>query len=180
MLAPPLPDADETRDNAAFEAILNAFARPGSVRTLPAPGPACVALALVDAECRAYADDPALADLLRRSGAAMVPPELADHLFLALDTAAALDRIAGVPTGTLLYPDQGATLCVPAAIGTGPELALTGPGIETEARVRLSDLHPRLWALRAALCRYPRGIETIFVDGAKVLALPRSTAVREV
>jgi alpha-D-ribose 1-methylphosphonate 5-triphosphate synthase subunit PhnH len=178
MTAPaPLPDAAEARDNAAFDAILAALSRPGTLRRLPAPGPASIVAALLDRECRAFADTPEVEDMLRRAGATVVPSELADHVFLSLDTPAALDRLSRVTTGDALYPDEGATVVVPVRLGDGPDLRLTGPGIEAESRLRAGGLHPGLWPIREALCRYPYGIELILIDGDRIAAIPRSTTV---
>lgn len=174
-----LPDAAEERDNATFEAVLMALAMPGTIRSLPEPGLAPVLLALVDRECRAFADDENHAALLVQTGATPVPAELADHLAMRLDSEESLARLARVTAGSLLYPDQGATVIAPARIGTGQRLRLTGPGIETATEIALDGLHPGLWAARARLCRYPLGIEMIFVDGDRLLALPRSTSVEE-
>lgn len=174
---PPMPDAQEIRDNAAFAAILAALSRPGTVHRLPPPGQASVAEALLDRECRAWADTPEMERLIRRTGATVVPSELAGHLFLSLDTPAALDRLARVTTGDALYPDEGATVIAPARLGDGAELRLTGPGIDGETRLRVGGLYPGLWPLRAALCRYPAGIELILVDGDRIAASPRSTTV---
>lgn len=179
MLIQPMPDAGEARDNATFEAVLMALSMPGTIRGLPGPGVAPVALALVDRECRAFADDEETAALLAATGATMVPAELADHLVTQLTTDESLAKLARVPVGSQLYPDQGATVIVPAEIGVGKTLRLEGPGIETVAKIALGGLHPGLWAARARLCRYPVGIEMIFVDGNRIVALPRSTSVEE-
>jgi alpha-D-ribose 1-methylphosphonate 5-triphosphate synthase subunit PhnH len=56
-------------------------------------------------------------------------------------------------------------------------LRLAGPGIEAEARLRVAGLHPALWPLRAALCRYPLGVDLILLDGDRIAAIPRSTNV---
>ena len=177
MTLAPAPDAAETRDNATFDAILAALSRPGTLRRMPEPGSAPIVAALIDRECRVWAEDPGLEALLRASGATVVPPDLAGHLFLSLATDAALGMLARATTGDSLYPDEGATVVIPVRLGEGPELRLTGPGIETEARLRIDGLHSGLWALRAGLCRYPQGIEMIFVDGDRIAALPRSTTV---
>jgi len=174
--APP-PDAGEVRDNATFNAILGAFSRPGTVHRLPEAGPASIVHALLDRECRAWADTASVEEMIRASGATVVPSDLAGHLFLSLDSDAALDRLARVGTGEGLYPDEGATVVTPARLADGPQLRLTGPGIEGQALVRLGGLHPALWRLRAGLCRYPQGIEMIVVDGDRIAAIPRSTTV---
>lgn len=173
----PAPDVQEIRDNATFDAILAALSRPGTLHRLPAPGPAPIVEALLDRECRAWADTPETEALIRRTGAIVVPSELAGHVFLTLDTPEALERLARVTTGDALYPDEGATVIAPARLGEGTDLRLTGPGIGGETRLRAGGLHPGLWPLRARLGRYPLGIEMILVDGDRVAALPRSTAV---
>jgi alpha-D-ribose 1-methylphosphonate 5-triphosphate synthase subunit PhnH len=172
-----MPDAQEVRDIATFAAILAALSRPGTIHRLPAPGPAPIAEALLDRECRVWADTAEVERLARGTGASVVPSELADHVFLSLDTPAALDRLSRVTTGDALYPDGGATVVVPARLGDGADLRLAGPGIEREARLRVGGLHPGLWVLRAALCSYPQGIEMILVDGDRIAAIPRSTTV---
>ncbi|MCG7505416.1 phosphonate C-P lyase system protein PhnH [Mesorhizobium retamae] len=180
MLTIPRPDAEDARDNAVFDAVLWAMSRPGDCRHMTTPGPLAVALALVDQECRAHAEDPDLAEALRRTGATLVDLERADHVFLALDSDAALFRLERLSLGDPLYPEQGATLVSPARIGQGAELKLTGPGIETETRLCIGNVHPQFWAQRKRLCAYPLGFEVIFVDGEEIVAIPRSTLVEEI
>ncbi len=177
MLTSPRPDTDEIRDNAAFSAVMWAMSRPGSVQDLPEPGFDCVLRALVDRECRAFADNPATEALLRSLGASLVPVSLADHACLSLGDAEGLKRFARTAPGDALYCDTGATVLSRALIGEGPALRLSGPGIQTTCDLRLGGLTPGLWETRARLCRYPQGIEMILVDGARLVALPRSTKV---
>ncbi len=177
MLKIPQPDADEVRDNAAFASLMWALSRPGSVHVLPHSGQEPVILALVDRECRACADDPDLEAVLRATGATLVPEGLADYACLSLDTDAGIDRFARLAPGDPLYPDTGATVLTRATIGEGAVVRLSGPGIETTTDLRLGGLHPALWPARAQLCRYPQGVEMIFIDGARLVALPRSTHV---
>jgi alpha-D-ribose 1-methylphosphonate 5-triphosphate synthase subunit PhnH len=77
LAAVPVPDAFETRTNATFEALMWALARPGTVQTLPAPGLAGIADALIDRECRVFCNDPDLARHLASLGAARVALPLA-------------------------------------------------------------------------------------------------------
>lgn len=177
MQAAPLPDADEARDNATFAAILAALSRPGSVQTLPGRGAGPIALALIDRECRVWADDPALQAVLRQTGAQMAPHETAGHVFLSLATVEGVARFADLTPGTPLYPDDGATVIAPAAFGSGVRLRLSGPGIDGHATIYLAGLHPSVWQARADLCRYPQGVEMLLVDGDRLLALPRSTQI---
>ncbi|NNU80356.1 phosphonate C-P lyase system protein PhnH [Halovulum dunhuangense] len=176
MLTAPQPNVDEIRDNAAFEALMWAFSRPGSVQALPEPGLDCLALALIDRECRVFADTPHLSALVSRAGASLVPAAEADHAFLS-GHSRARETLEALPAGSALYPDDGATLIVAATIGEGATLRLTGPGIETETRISLGGLPEGFFALRDARIRYPEGVDIAIVDGARLVALPRSTRV---
>lgn len=122
MMQAPAPDADEARDNAAFDALMWALARPGTLHILP-NGLADLLLTLVDRECRVMTDDPALARLAAGNGA--------------------------------------------ARIGSGQPLRLTGPGIETAQELHLAALPDGFFAMRAARCRYPEGVDIVFVDGQR-------------
>ncbi len=173
----PVPDTDEARDNATFAAILAALSRPGSVQALPAPGMAPIALALIDRECRVWADDPAFLAVLRQTGAQMAPHGAAGHVFLSLADADGVARLADLTPGSPLYPDGGATVIAAAGLGSGQSLRLSGPGIDGHATVAVLGLHPSVWATRAALCHYPLGIEMLLVDGVHLMALPRSTHI---
>lgn len=174
-MALPHPTPDDLRDTDTFEALMWAMARPGTVRSLP-EGAADLALALLDRETRVHAEDPALARRIAATGAALVTPDQADHAFCTTATGA-MAALAVLPAGSALYPDEGATLVMPAIIGTGPLLGLTGPGIEGQSRLRLGGLPEGLLDLRSARCRYPEGIDLVLVDGRRIVGLPRSVAV---
>ncbi len=77
------------------------------------------------------------------------------------------------PVGTPDYPDRSATLIAEVASLDGPGTCLTGPGIETEARLPLPG--PEVLARNAAL--YPLGLDFIFTCGTRFAALPRSTRI---
>jgi alpha-D-ribose 1-methylphosphonate 5-triphosphate synthase subunit PhnH len=181
---------DPVRDaQAAFRALLDATARPGTLAALPAPAEpppapldpaaASVALALCDADTPVY-----LADALASGG---VPDWLRFHCgcrIVADAAEAAFAFAAGrlpdaLGTGSDLYPDQSATLVLQvAALGRGAALLLSGPGIDGTQAVRVAGLPDGFVAARAAnRALYPRGIDLILVAGHQVLCLPRSTAV---
>lgn len=174
-MALPHPTLEDLRDNAAFEALMWAMARPGTVQDLP-DGIGDLALALLDRETRVHAEDPALGRLIAATGALLVPPDQADHAFCAT-ASGAMAALAALPVGSALYPDEGATLVMPATIGTGSLLLLSGPGIEGHSNLRLGGLPEGLLELRNARCRYPEGIDLVFVDGRQIVGLPRSTSV---
>lgn len=178
MRATPSPSPSETRDNAAFDALLWALSRPGLPRSLPEPAEACVIAALLDRECRVHSSDPRLMPQIMRTGAELTDIAQADHVFLgAMPDSALLEQVA---IGSDLYPDDGATLILRARFGSGQALRLTGPGIDGSATIQLGGLPDGFWAARAARIRYPMGFELFMLDGDQVIGLPRSTIVEEV
>ena len=175
MLTVAPPDAVELRSNATFEALMWALSRPGDIRTLPDAGFDAIAETLVDLECSAYADTPAMRERIVASGA-MQADRIgdADHVFItALEDAS--QQLAEINCGTALYPDDGATLIV-AAAHRGQRLRLSGPGIKDATEIAL-DLPSGFWAMRDLLCLYPEGFDIFCVDGDKVIGIPRSTKV---
>lgn len=175
---PPLPDADERRDNAAFAAMMWALARPGKVQPLAEPGALALALALCDRETRVWAEDDAFALRIAETGSRIVKPQDAQQAFFtSLDTDTALADFDRLPTGSALYPDDGASVFAPAQLGEGTRLRLTGPGIDGAVSLRIAGLHPGLWAARARACRYPEGVELFLICGTGLIGLPRSTII---
>jgi alpha-D-ribose 1-methylphosphonate 5-triphosphate synthase subunit PhnH len=173
MLTVAPPDAVELRANATFEALMWALSRPGDIRTLPEAGFGAIAETLVDLECSAYADTPAMRERIVASGAKLAADiRSADHVFLSsLDGA----EIAEINCGTALYPDDGATL-IASVVHSGQRVRLTGPGIKDTTEIALA-VSPGFWALREMLCLYPEGFDIFFVDGDQVVGIPRSTKV---
>jgi len=175
MPAAPAPSAFESRCNATYEALMWALSRPGLPRVMPASGHAAIVDALIDRECAVFCAAPELAQHAARTGAALVGPAAADHVFLDHMSNAKLLR--DLRLGSDLHPEDGATLVVNAALGTGQRLRLTGPGIDGRTDIRVGGLPDDFWQMRARVMRYPTGFEMFLTDGADVLALPRSTQV---
>ena len=175
MLTTPAPSLSETRDNAAFDALLWALSRPGRPRHLPEPGEGAIIGALLDRECAVYSNDPLLMPEIMRTGAELADIETADHVFLG--ALATLDPLDHVQTGSDFYPDDGATVIIRARLGSGPALRLEGPGVDGAVTVQIDGLPDGFWATRAARLRYPMGFDLFIVDGASVIGVPRSTTV---
>lgn len=176
MSVHPVPSAFETRCNLAFDALMWAMSRPGRITTLPEAGPGSVIDALVDRECTVHATDPALHLPLMRSGAEVTDLAAADFVFL--DAAASAGELEQVRCGSDLYPDDGATVILPAELGAGAGLRLSGPGVDGHLDVQIAGLPEGLWSARAARLRFPIGFDLILIDGARVMGLPRSTTVK--
>jgi alpha-D-ribose 1-methylphosphonate 5-triphosphate synthase subunit PhnH len=176
---------------SAFRALMEAFARPGEIRTLeevaaPAPlAPATAALvqALADYETPvwldgAFAAAPAVAEWIRfRTGAAIVT-EARDAAFALIADPLALPEFDSFALGTEDYPDRSTTVIVQAALFKGPAFTLKGPGIKDRQSLAATPL-PVDFAerLRANRELFPRGIDVVLVAGAQVAALPRSVRV---
>lgn len=180
------------QSQAAFRAIMDALARPGSAQAVddaalapPAPlsrGVALVALTLCDHDTPVWLDA-ALAEapdvaawLTFHTGAPIVADPARAAFALAAD-AGALPDFAGFAQGTPDYPDRSTTLVVPlAALDGGTPFVLSGPGIDGtrtfSPRGLPADFAGR-WAANRAL--FPRGVDLILCAAGQVGALPRST-----
>ncbi|MBO6776535.1 MAG: phosphonate C-P lyase system protein PhnH [Marinibacterium sp.] len=178
MLAPPAPSLAETRDNIAFDALLWALSRPGLPRDLPEPGEGSIITALLDRECLVYSADPLLMPEIMRTGAELADIGKADHVFLGAMTTS--DSLADIAIGSDYYPDDGATVIIRASIGSGPAIGLVGPGVDGVVTPQLDGLPDGFWKARAARLRYPMGFDLFFVDGARVVGVPRSTTIEEI
>jgi alpha-D-ribose 1-methylphosphonate 5-triphosphate synthase subunit PhnH len=82
--------------------------------------------------------------------------------------------------GSLESPEFGATLLIAVdAVGSGPlSIELGGPGVSGRRGLRLSGLHAD-WIHRRAdwVAAFPLGVDFIFFDSKRIVALPRTTLV---
>jgi len=169
----------------AFRAALDALAHPGRIVTVAggiAPAPvspaaATLLLALCDGETPLHLAPGHDAQEVRdwvafHIGAPIVGP---GEAMFALGGWTALGRLDAYPSGTPDYPDRSATLIVELdrLAAEGPRL--TGPGIETEARLSL----PETAAFRANRASFPLGLDFFFTAANALAALPRSTFVED-
>lgn len=178
---------------ATFRAILDAMARPGSLRPLtvslspPPPmnrGAAAVALTLCDQDTPVWLDaklraSASVGEWLRfHCGCPLVEePEQAAFAFVS--------RPADVPAfedfniGTADYPDRSTTVVLQVeTLSSAPGLVLAGPGIRDRETLHAdplpSDMMQRLARNRSL---FPRGVDLVFATQEAVAALPRSVRV---
>ena len=162
-------------NQAVFRALMDALARPGTVKPLvpaaAAPSPltaaaAAVALAMLDYETPVWLDaplaqSPQVADWIRLHAGARVTSDPRQAAFAFIADAVHAPAFDSFSLGTPEYPDRSAT----------------GPGIQDvrsfSAQPLPSDFHARLAANRTL---FPRGIDLILVSPNAVAALPRSVA----
>jgi alpha-D-ribose 1-methylphosphonate 5-triphosphate synthase subunit PhnH len=176
-----------------FRAVMDAMARPGSIRQLPAlaappapltPSGAAVALTLCDHETAVWLDPAlqasraAVAWLGFHAGAplARTPADAQFAIVSAPGDSIALENFA---QGTQEYPDRSATLILQVeSLSGGPELVLRGPGIATSATIAPVPL-PRhffeQWRQNGA--RFPRGVDIILAAPEGIACLPRTTRI---
>jgi len=178
---------------ATFRAVMDAMARPGETRAVPAalkpPAPlsasaAAVALTLLDYETPFWLDT-ALAkaeDVARwlkfHTGATATPnPEEAAFAFAAEPLA--LPPLGAFSQGTPDFPNRSTTLVVQVAAFTGgAPLTLSGPGVKGHRTFEPLPLPPHFADdLRANASRFPCGVDIIFAGPRLVAALPRSTCI---
>jgi alpha-D-ribose 1-methylphosphonate 5-triphosphate synthase subunit PhnH len=168
---------DARAEQAAFRALLQALSYPGRVVELPAAhGPAWLqALAcLIDASTE-------LADVTQwispslwlQLGAKPTAAERSRFVLAEADQPPAFEPCLG----TLESPEGGATVLLRcAAVGEGPALRLSGPGIRQTVATRATGVHPQWWASRERWCAsFPTGVDFLLADDHRLLALPRTT-----
>lgn len=176
---------------SVFRAVMDAMARPGTVRPIaaelepPSPlssGAAAAAFTLFDYETPVWLD-PALAangevgEWIRfHTGAPQVEdPMLA--AFALVSNAVSLPPFDKFSPGSIEYPDRSATLIIQVDdFSGGRNLTLEGPGIAGKRQFTFAPMpegfEDRLDDNRAL---FPRGIDLLFVTDGAVAALPRAT-----
>ena len=170
----------------AFREILEAMARPGTIRRVQGaspPPPLSVAagvalLVLTDPTTRLHlagrADCADVRDWVAFHIGA--PPAAAEDADFAVGTWDALHPVSRFRIGQPDYPDRSATLIVECDRLAPHGPALTGPGIETATWLNL----PETAAFRANRALFPLGFDTLFTAGDRIAGLPRSTRVENI
>lgn len=169
----------------AFREILEAMARPGTIRrvsgaTPPAPlsvAAGTVLLTLVDPTTKLHlagaSDCADVRDWVAfHLGAPLVSAHDADF---ALGTWEALSPVDRFRIGQPDYPDRSATLIVEMDRLANHGPALAGPGIKLATWLNL----PETAAFRANRLLFPLGFDTILTTGNQLACLPRSTRVEK-
>jgi alpha-D-ribose 1-methylphosphonate 5-triphosphate synthase subunit PhnH len=175
---------------AAFRAVLDAMARPGSLHeagqrlTAPAPlAPATAAmlLTLVDNDTPLWLDPAAAAArdwVAFHCGTTII--DTPDRAAFAL--ALSLPDLTFLPAGSHEAPELSATLILQiAALGTGRLYCLSGPGLREPVHLAAGGLPAGFavtWRRNHAL--YPRGVDMILCAGTALAALPRSVSIEEI
>ncbi len=185
----------ETATRETFQALMWALSYPGRIYSLPAAVPSILVEAapaslqpfvtigqtLLDLEVSYFTPVTALDHYLAQTLAQPAKPTTAHYHFYPyrnfFDDTAHLSYLQQAAVGTLLYPDESATLVVACGLGSGTPLQLHGPGIQTTTTLAVTGLPTHFWQVRAERIDYPLGLDLILVDGHQVAALPRTTGI---
>ncbi|MGF1553383.1 MAG: phosphonate C-P lyase system protein PhnH [Paracoccaceae bacterium] len=164
----------------AFRVAMRAMARPGTIHEIDGPSvpglpPAAAVLLLV------LADHATPVYLAGRAAAARdwltfhtgAPAGSKGAAFFAAGSWADLAPLDDYAIGTPEHPDRSATLIVETARLDADGPRLTGPGIETAARLSVPDAE----RLRRNADLYPQGVDFFLTCGPRLAALPRSTRI---
>jgi alpha-D-ribose 1-methylphosphonate 5-triphosphate synthase subunit PhnH len=174
---------------ATFRTVMDAMARPGTVRALAgvaAPAPlsataAAIALTLLDYETPFWLDAP-LADtgevarFISFHTGARLTADPADAAFAFVAAPAAALPFARFAQGSAEYPDRSTTLVLQVAhLAEGDGMVLRGPGIAGTRQLAASPLPANFldqFADNRAL--FPRGVDILLATPAAAAGLPRS------
>ncbi|GAB4518220.1 MAG: hypothetical protein OHK0046_25710 [Anaerolineae bacterium] len=176
----PAYSPEEALMRETFLALMWAFSHPGRIYDLPQGDPYhAIGETLLDLETSYFTLDDALAHALARTGARSLPVERAAYHFYPMLTDDLLETVKHATIGSLLYPDEGATLILGCEFHSGPALHLSGPGIPPESThtIQIGGLPAAFWELRESAIRYPRGWDIYLVAGQQVIGLPRTTKI---
>ncbi len=116
-------------------------------------------------------------------------PEQAAFAFIT--NPQTMPPLSAFAQGTALYPEQSTTLVVAVNFSAGQSFEAKGPGIGGEKGntrpFNCTGMPEQFWAEWEANQRvFPLGVDLLFIDesthgnGAKLMGLPRTTAVRPV
>ncbi len=176
-----------------FRQILDAMARPGSIRELAnlplaapglSPAATAVCLTLADFETPLWLDEKAskAREYLVFHRNCPITAEPRQATFAVIGNAEKLPGFEAFQNGSDEYPEASATLIIEAnQLSNGTGKTLTGPGIKDSTRLEVDGVDDNFWEqVKANHTLFPRGVDLIFTCGEQIAALPRSTQVAEV
>ena len=182
---------DPVRDaQATFRAILDAFARPGTIQTAPnlavtpdglSVGATAACLSLLDGDTRLWLADTqrmrALGSWLNFHTGVKLAHEPARVSFALITDGPSMPHLDRFDWGSDEEPERGATLIVEVnGLAEGTGWHLRGPGIADVARLQVDGLPAAFVADRKPMPGiFPRGVDVLFTCGPRLAALPRTT-----
>lgn len=177
-----MPDAQQR----AFRAVLDGFARPGTLVPAQPPGAALMFLSAVLDESVSLADPAGLLGTDARRLLLAPTAPAAQARFVLLGGRRPPDADFRPTLGTLESPELGATLVLtvealsdaPTPADAAVALQLQGPGVPGTRVLAVTGLHPDWLARRAAwVGAYPMGVDLVLAAPDALVALPRTTRI---
>jgi len=161
---------------------MGALSRPGRIREFSSAKPfEGVVEALLDLETTFFTPDKALEAFCRTLGARVARPEKAHYLLFPALEEGQLELLEHASIGTLLYPDQSATLVLGATFSGDLKIKLSGPGVQLEEHITLGEVPRAFWTLRNWKGSFPLGWDVILLEagelGSRAMGIPRSSKV---
>ena len=183
---------DEVYDSQkVYRLILEAMCDPGKAVSIQEyadklygeyPGIFSVALTLLDNEVSFHVcgDDSLSEEIASLTYSKRERIEDADYIFVC-DLGYMEHVIENAKSGTLADPHKGATVIIQNDGAPSRRLSLSGPGIDGQAGILLTQAAKGAIAIRDALDHeYPQGIDVLLVSGTgALLAIPRLIKVVE-
>lgn len=172
----------EKRTRHTFQMMMWAQSYPGRTFDLLASNHKAfidIGQSLLDLETSFYCDDETLTAELNKTGARHLSSDRAAYHFYPTLSDGQLDTVKQASIGTLMYPDQSATLFIGCKFGQGTSLKLEGPGIppDTVQHIQVDNIPVAFWQLRERAIRYPQGWDVYLLDGKSLIGLPRTTRI---
>ena len=177
---------------AIFRVLLNGMSHPGRIFSVPSvmdtvphgldPAAAAVCLTLLDSDTPLWTDldnaSPVWPWLRFHCGCPLAEDAGRAHFALVTE-AVRLPALEAFRPGTDEAPETAATLILQVEAFTADgQCKLSGPGIPDSRRLDAVGLPLDFWDQRRRLGSvFPLGLDFIFVCGAQLAALPRSTRV---
>jgi len=174
-----------------FRSVMDAMARPGTVRRVTASvgtpsclmcGTAAIALTLFDHDTPIWldammAETSDVAKWLKFHSGAPVVGDSSVCSFALVGRGKAMPALDRFAFGSNEYPDRSTTVILQVdSLSEGPAYELRGPGIDGTATLRAViepvDLFERLAVNVAA---FPQGIDVVLVHDDAIVAIPRTT-----
>ena len=185
-------DNDVIESQRCFKKTMKAMSEPGHLVTLDglkttddiSPATFNLALTLIDQDISVWVS-PELStttfiDNLRfYCGCKIVSSPLeADFVFIRLT---AWKDLEGLKQGTEEYPDRFPTLIIESnGLAAEGNIELSGPGIKDVREVGIKDITPQQIKLfQRNQQRFPMGYDFLLTDGEQLMALPRTTQLKE-
>jgi alpha-D-ribose 1-methylphosphonate 5-triphosphate synthase subunit PhnH len=180
------------QSQAVFRTVLDAFARPGTIVTLPdavsAPAPLYASTAaflctFADEGTPIHFDDEAAAGAAAAWVTFHTGAPAADRpgaaQFAVVTSPGRLPPLESFAQGSQEYPDRSTTVLLQIEDFAGRAgLRLSGPGVDGIAEAGPRPLPPDFPArLQRNRSLFPRGVDLVLASPAAILALPRSVRV---